>query len=145
TASGSVVFSAAAAGTDGLTGAAVVAQVSWDPVLAQLPPQLTARWLAMPGSVAPGDVFTASLGVFNGGEATARGVVPSPDQPSVIVANGGALSGTTPQVPADIPGGGSAIFSWSYTETGPIGGSVQLSTGGQGTDANSGLLVVAGA
>ena len=143
--SGSVGLRASGTGTDLLASTSATVQGGWDPLVVQIPPQLAVRWLQVPGSVAPGDPFATTLAVINSGEATAAGVLPTPDPPTVIVTGGAVAGGGFSQAPADIPGGGSAIFNWTLVTgaNAATGGTIQLETAAAGTDANSGATVTA--
>ena len=138
---GLVTLTASATATDPISGLPVTMQVVWTPVLVQAPAQIAATWLQVPGSVAPGQSFTASLAVRNDGQAEARGVVAAPDPPTVQPSS--AASVTAGGATVDIGGGGTQVFTWTFTANGPLGSSFRLSAGAAGTDDNSGATVTA--
>jgi hypothetical protein len=138
---GLVTLTASGTATDPMSGQPVSLQVVWEPILVQLPANLTASWLQLPGSVAPGQSFTASLAVGNAGQASAQGVAATPDPPSVQPP--GAATVTAGAAAADIGGGGTQVFTWTFTANGPLGSSIKLSAGAGGSDGNSGTAVTA--
>src|SRR6185436_4235157 len=87
----------------------------------------------------------ATMTVRNDGQATAAMVLPAP-QPPMLTATGLA-DATTSSVPMaqSIVGGGTATFTWTFMETGSGTGTLRLSGGAQGLDANTGLAVSAAA
>jgi hypothetical protein len=143
TAAGLVNLAASGTASDPMAGLPVSVQVAWNPVLVQLPAQIAASWVQLPGSVAPGQSFTASLAVTNGGQAPAQGVAVTPDPPSVQPS--GAASAAAGGASVQIGGGGTQLFTWTFTASAPLGSSFQLSAGAAGTDENSGASIAAGA
>jgi hypothetical protein len=90
-----------------------------------------------------GEIFTADLTVVNNGQATASSVLPS-SLPPALSATGGAAASTSSQINAvTLAAGQSTTFHWSYTESGSAAGTIALSTGLSGLDANSGASVSA--
>jgi len=145
TSSGAVFFACGVAGSDAITGGAISVQATWDIVFVQAAAQLSARWLTVPPMIAPGQGFTATLGVTNTGEALARDVAPVPNPPSVAVTAGsGSLTASPAQAPVDVPGGSTAVFSWTFSASGSPPASLVLSAGASGADANSGAAIAAG-
>jgi len=145
TSSGAVFFAGGASGSDAITGAPISVQATWDIVFVQAAAQLSARWLTVPPIVAAGQSFTATLGVTNSGEALARDVAPVPNPPSVAATTGAAtLTASPAQAPADVPGGSTAVFSWTFTAGGTPPASLVLSAGASGADANSGVVLSTG-
>jgi hypothetical protein len=144
TAAGAVFFACPVSGADAITAAPVQVQASWDIVFVQAAAQLSARWLTVPPFIAPGQTLTATLGVTNAGEALARDVAPSPNPPSVGANSGsGTLTASPAPAPVDVPGGSTAVFSWTLTAGGTPPASLALSAGATGTDANSGVALTA--
>jgi len=78
-----VFFTGSVTGSDAITGGPISAQATWDIVFVQAAAQLSARWLTVPAQTSPGESFTVTLGVSNGGEALARDASPVPNPPSV--------------------------------------------------------------
>ena len=140
---GLVSVSASGTATDPISGLAVPVQVAWNPVLVQTPAHLAVRWVQLPGSVAPGQSFSASFAVTNDGQAPAQSVAIAPDPPSVSPA--GAASGAAAGGSVEVGGGGTQVFTWTFTANGPLGSSFQLSAGATATDENSGASVSAAA
>lgn len=139
TAAGSVTLSAGASGTDDNTGSAVVAASAQASLLVQTAALLSAS-LTAPSTANQGDTITISFAVINSGGATALGVKPA------ALSSGGVgatlLSGPLP-ASADVPGGATQIFAWTYGV--PTKGSVTFSGSAAGTDANSRAAVPASA
>src|SRR5262249_30968193 len=140
---GLVTLTASGTATDPMSGLPVSLPVIFNPILVQVPAQISASWLQLPGSVAPGQAFTASLAVTNAGQAEAQGVAPVPDPPTVQPA--GAATVAAGGATLDIGGGGTQVFTWTFTATGALGTSFKLSAGAGGTDGNSGAAVTAAA
>ncbi|HEY8207459.1 MAG TPA: PKD domain-containing protein [Myxococcaceae bacterium] len=143
---GTIQLTSGATGTDSISGATLTApQLSSAVTTVQSPAALTVTSFTLSRSVVSrGQAFTASMTVTNNGQAAANNVRPSPLQPTVIPT--GNANATTPTSPAaqSIPGGGgTAVFTWSYTENGTGSGSLKLNGGASGTDANSGATASA--
>jgi len=138
---GLVTTAVSGAASDPISGLPVALQVAWNPVLVQTPAQLAVSWVQLPGSVAPGQSFTASLAVTNNGQAAARNVAATPDPPSVLPS--GAAGAAVPGTSLDIGGGGTQMFTWTFTASAPLGSSFQVSAGATGADENSGASVSA--
>ena len=138
TSPGAVFFGATVTASDAITGGLVSVPATWDIVFVQAAAQLSVRWLTVPQMIAPSLSFTATFGVTNTGEALARDVVPVPDPPAVAALSGSAtLSTAQTQAPVDVPGGSTAVFSWTFAVSGAAPASLQLSAGASGTDSNS--------
>ncbi|HMC69081.1 MAG TPA: hypothetical protein VKJ07_08005, partial [Mycobacteriales bacterium] len=146
TSPGVVFFTGALGGYDAMSGAPVTAQASWPLVFVQAAPRLSAQWLTVPSTITPGEVFTATIGITNSGEALAKNVAPLPDPPLATTLSGtGSLSASPSGAAADVPGGSTVVFSWTFTASGTPPASLQLSAGAAGTDANSGVATSAAA
>jgi len=144
TSTGAVFFGCLVAGVDSMTAAPVQVQANWDIVFVQAAAQLSARWLTVPPMIAPGQTLTATLGVTNSGEALARDVSPVPNPPSVVATSGsGTLTASPAPAPVDVPGGSTAVFSWTLTASGTPPASLALSAGATGSDANSATTLTA--
>jgi len=139
---GLVTLTASGTASDPMAGLPVTLQVVWNPILVQVPAQVAASWVQVPGSVAPGQSFTASLAVRNDGQAPARSVAVAPDPPSAQPS--GAANATAGAASVDIGGGGTQVFTWTFTTNASLGSSFQLSAGAAGTDENSGASITAG-
>ena len=94
TSSGAVFFTGSVTGSDAITGGPISAQATWDIVFVQAAAQLSARWLTVPAQTSPGESFTVTLGVSNGGEALARDASPVPNPPSVGASGSATLTGS---------------------------------------------------
>lgn len=144
TSPGAVFFGTSVSASDAITGGPVSVQASWDIVFVQAAAQLSARWLTVPQMTSPGRTFTATFGVTNTGEALARDVVPLPNPPAVVALSGSAgLSTSQAPLPVDVPGGSTAVFSWTFAVSGTAPASLQLSAGGSGTESNAGTALSA--
>lgn len=132
-AAGQVTFRAIARGTDEHSAEAVTsAERAANPVEFETPAALEVT-MTVPTPLATSQQFTATLVVKNTGMATAKAVLPDPLTPAVS----GAAGATTTSMPqaTDIPGGGTATFTWSFTASGT--GALTLSAGARGVDGNS--------
>jgi uncharacterized repeat protein (TIGR01451 family) len=109
----------------------------------QRPPSLEVTSFTAPGVVNRGQTFPASMVVANRGDATATGVAPDPLE--VTATGGAAVSAATPPAAQDIPGGQTATFQWMITENGTAAGTVRLSAGASGKDANTAATVASSA
>jgi hypothetical protein len=146
TSPGVVFFAGTLGGFDAMSAAPVTTQASWPLVFVQAAAQLSVRWLTVPPVVTPGETSTATFGVTNTGEALAKGVAPVPDPPTVTTSSGsGSLSATASGSVADVPGGSTVVFSWTFTASGTPPASMQISAGASGTDGNSGAAISAAA
>jgi len=137
---GSVAVNASASGAEITTGLPLSAAASAGTLRVQARAALTAT-LSLPATVTVASAFTVTMTVANGGDAAALGVSPGPL--GLAAGAGGllpTLSGPTP-AQADVPGHGSATFTWTAQLT--SGGTVVLSGGAAGTDANDGKAVTA--
>ena len=144
TASGAFAVTAGAAGVDGNSNAAVTgAPASSGTITVQAPAALRISSFTIPALIGRGGTFTATLTVTNDGEAGATVVLPSPDPPAKVVTGGANASTSTALTSGSIPGGGSRTFSWAYSETGIANGTLQLTTGATGKDANTGQTISA--
>src|SRR5262249_17766162 len=136
---GTLTFSTGAAGTDANSSQPVTASsVSSPTVTVQTPASLSITSFTLPASLSRGSTFSAVLVVSNGGQAPARGVLPSPNPPTLATTGGANATTSSALSPVDIAGGGTATFTWTYTENGSSPGSLRATTGAAGTDANSG-------
>jgi hypothetical protein len=144
TAAGTVTFTSTASGTDANSGLTVNAPAVSSMPMALVAPGTLQAALSIPAPLSTGQAFTATLIVTNTGGSTVNNVLPSPPQPNVTSVSGNA-SATTISSPgaANIPGGGSAVYTWAFTATGT--GSISMSVNVGGTDANTGASVTASA
>ena len=142
TAPGTLSFGVAASATDDFTGQPIVGAPDAPALtVVQRGAALSAE-LAAPPSAALGGEFAVTMTVSNSGEATALAVAPAalvPEPGSIPVS---ARSGPAPAT-ADVPGGGSTTFTWTY-DAGGTSGQVQLRGEASGRDANSGAAVASG-
>ncbi len=144
TSAGHLSATVSATGRDARSGAALTATPpSPAQVAIQKVPDIRAA-LSIPPSVAAGKDFTVTMTVTNLGGADALAVTPA--TPSVVAGSAGTASlktgtGATP-ASAGVPAGQAATFTWTYT-AGATTGSLQLSGGATGKDANSGAVVTA--
>jgi hypothetical protein len=140
--SGGVALGVTAAGTEDFSGRPLSASAAAGTLGVQARAALTVA-LAIPATLPPGGSFSVTMLVLNEGEAAALGVVPAA---LAMVAGSTAtlasLTGPSPTA-ADVPGHGSATFTWAARLQ--AGGTVQLEGGAAGTDANDGGAVVAAA
>ncbi len=142
TSSGAVFFAGSFYGTDAISGTPVAVQATWAIVFVQAAAQLSGRWLTVPAMIASGQAFTATFGVTNSGEALANGVAPVPNPPTVAATSGSAsLSASPALAPVDVPGGSTAVFTWTFTAAGTPPASLSLAAGASGRDANSGTAL----
>ncbi len=114
-----------------------VSAVQWTPIvfMGGLPAALT-----VPPGVLRGEVFAVTLKVNNPGTTAATAVQAS------ATLSGGAASSTillTAPAAADIPGGQTVAFVWTYQAGSP--GTLQIDAGAAGTDASSGAPLGAAA
>jgi hypothetical protein len=144
TSPGAVFFIGTASGSDAITGLPTSVGTNWPIVFVQAAAQISARWLTVPSMAVPGQSFIATLGVSNGGEALARDVAPVPNPPSVAAGGSATLSGSPATAPVDVPGGSTAVFSWTFTPAGTPPDSLTLTASAGGADANSGAALSAG-
>ncbi|HZX96210.1 MAG TPA: hypothetical protein VFE90_16945 [Myxococcales bacterium] len=136
---GTLDCSASARGADANSGQALQASATATGTV-QSAAALAATMPTSPAAVSRGQAFTVTANVVNDGQATARGV-----QPALATARVGGADFTVVSAPAaaDIPGGSSATFTWSCTESGIGSGALHFTVSGTGTDANSGTTVQA--
>ena len=140
---GQVSVSASVSGTDQNSNALLPdGPVSSNSAALQLKASLSAT-LTIPASLSRGQSFTATLTVQNTGEATARSVMPQPDPPQAIEQIAADAQTSDTEQAADIPGGGSKTFTWSFSENGTGSGSFKLHAAASGTDVNTGLTISA--
>ena len=141
TAPGTIAFDVSAYGRDVATGRTVTATPATATVSVVLPAALSAE-LNLSTSVAVGTDFTLTMTVENTGGGRAEAVAPA--EVSVTGVSGARpsrRSGPTPQS-ASVPGGGSATFTWMYS-AGASRGSLRVTGGASGRDANSGAALSA--
>ena len=141
---GTIMVQAQAQGTDGNSGAPTWStQASTAAAQVQVPAALRVISLSAPATLSRGQSFTVTLVVLNVGGATAQGVRPSPNAPTVT-ATGGALAATTTAPPAaTIVSGQQASFAWSFVESGTATGGLTFSVGATGLDGNTGAALAA--
>ena len=147
TGAGSLAFAGGASATDSFSGLTVTCAT--DParpaaVTVQRAAGLTAS-LPASGAAALGQEFTVAMTVSNTGGAAATSVVPG--TPAVAPAGMAALKAGTGPVPssvASLAAGASTAFTWTFV-AGTTSGSLQISAGASGTDANSGAAVASAA
>ncbi|MDP2272993.1 MAG: hypothetical protein Q8K32_19810 [Archangium sp.] len=131
---GRLTFTGGASGLDGNSNAPVLAEpVSSPAITLDTPAQLEALF-SVPAHLTVGQPFTATLVVKNSGSALAKNVLPNPP-----ATTGGAATTTTVATPVDLPGGATAVFTWSYTATGT--GNLSLATVASGVDQAQGLTI----
>jgi len=129
-ASGAVVFSATATGTDACTFRAASAN---SPMLVQAAAALAGNFTANPDPLNGGMSTMVMLTVSNTGEADALAVVPDVmvvDGTGVVTYVGGPYPGGS----VTIPGGANVVFTWTYTAV--SAGYVGFTTTVTGTEAN---------
>jgi uncharacterized repeat protein (TIGR01451 family) len=110
-------------------------------VTVQSPPSLAAS-IAVESPVVAGANFTVTMTVTNSGEATASSV--SPTALTAAPGNTGSavlVSGPTGSPATIAGGGGPAVFTWLYNNTGS--GSFAVQGGASGLSANSGVSYTA--
>jgi hypothetical protein len=131
-------FSSSAAGTDNSNGLPVVsAATSSNGACIQTPAALSCAISAIPDPVAVGDEITVVMTVSNAGQATAINVAHN------LSVYGTALFSyiTFPAI-ADIAGGASADFTWTFSAA--SAGNLCFSGYAQGSDGNSWMVVSSG-
>lgn len=144
TAGGTLTITAGATGQDGNTNATLTAApASSGAIAVQTAAALRISSFTVPSLISRGGTFTATLTVANDGEAGATVVLPSPDPPANTFTGGANATTSTTLTSGSIPGGGSRTFSWTYTETGSANGTLQLTAGATGKDANTGQAITA--
>jgi uncharacterized repeat protein (TIGR01451 family) len=147
-AAASLTFSASATGSDDDSHAPLSAGPATATTAVDSPPALVISSFVLRSplgttAVNRGQTFTADLTVTNNGQAAASGVTPSP-LPLALSATGGAAATPSSSISAaTIPGGQSAVYHWTYAENGTADGTLSLSAGVVGTDANSGAALSA--
>jgi len=149
-ASGTLIFSATMTAADVNSGAALTATAASSTTTVQRPALLSIGSLTLASaaggsSIDRGQSFTAKLVVSNTGEATAANVLPSPLVPALLRTGAASATTATAQAAVSIAGGASATFTWTFTESGTGPGTLQVSTGIAGTDANSSAPLAAAA
>jgi hypothetical protein len=139
---GAVALTVVASGTEAFSGRALSATAAPGTLTVQARATLAVA-LSIPTTITAGSNFQVTMVLLNDGDAAALGVVPG--ALSMVAGSTGtlaALSGPTPAM-ADVPGHGSATFTWLARLQ--AGGTVQLLGGAAGTDANDGGPVVGAA
>lgn len=133
---GPMVMGFTAAGVDETSDVNLVADEALSNELRiDTPAQLEAM-LFLPNSITQGMPFTATLVVTNTGTALAKNVLPNPQLPMTMSVTGNASAQPMGSpVATDIPGGGTASFSWTFMAQGT--GSFHFEVGASGMDANS--------
>jgi hypothetical protein len=142
-ASGTITFSVGASGTDVNTDGNLSAVPASAVTRVVAPAQLAVTSRSAPGTITRGQHFTTTVVVSNLGQATAVNVHPTPLSPSVTMVSGAASATLTSPVPAAVTlaAGESATFAYDYLENGTSSGTLQLTAGATGTDANSSATV----
>jgi len=138
---GLVVITTTVTGTDANSLAPLTTGAVSATVIVETPAVLVASLAALSQSVCTGRDFLVTLTVTNTGMATANGVTaPTPRQSGT----GGAapVLGPAPSLPVTLTGGMWRVFTW--TMTGSVPGTFDLSTTVTGTDANSGAGLTTG-
>jgi len=141
--SGSLVFSATVAGFDANSGLSVSAPpLASNVVIVQKAAALSATLFSYaPPIVCTGRSFLVTMTVTNTGEATANAV----NAGALRLAGSGSVvltAGPMPALPVVLAGGASKTFTWTFT--GSLAGSLDISTTVTGTDANAGWAVTTG-
>ncbi|HYY51616.1 MAG TPA: hypothetical protein VE755_02035, partial [Myxococcales bacterium] len=135
TAPGTLTFQVAAAGTDAISGATISA-AGGSPAMPVLTPASLAisSFVLTPSVIQHGQTFPAKVTVTNTGQAGAASVTASLAQ----TPSGGAHASTS-SAPGfvGLAGGGSATFTWTFTEDGVSYGSLAFSATASGIDADS--------
>ncbi|MBX7097439.1 MAG: hypothetical protein K1X89_06995, partial [Myxococcaceae bacterium] len=137
-AAGSVVPHAQAAGIDASSLQPVSTMaIDGAPIDVDSPAKLEAD-LMLPAAITQGSTFSATLVVRNTGTSAARALVAVPAAPAVT--QGAASLQSSPSAAAfDLPGGGSAPLTWTFTAT--TAGPLTLTIAVQGTDDRTGAAV----
>lgn len=144
TGSGTLALQGGAAGNDANSGAAVTAlPITSAAAPVESPAQLSVTSFTIPPGLNRGQAFQAVMVVTNNGQGAATGVLPSPNPPTIASTGGANATTPTALTPATIAGGASTTFTWLYTENGGSPGTIQLTAGATGTDANSGTTITA--
>ncbi len=138
--SGTLSFTVHVTAADVNSGAAVSAAAGSAAAAVQQPASLAVSSLVAPSRLSRGQTWTAELTVRNAGEASARAV--TPDLASAVSGGAGVSVVAAPAV-QDVPGGESAIFSWTLRESGTSTGSITLDAGVSGVDENGGASLSA--
>jgi hypothetical protein len=147
-ASGTLVFSNSAVGTDANSGLEVLAtsapatNLQSPSIAIQRPSTLASNLVFSPSSVNTGQTFTVRLTLTNVGDALITNLRPNPPTNSPIavgVGTGNRFNGPTPVPPVNLSGGSSVTFTWAYTATGA--GSLTFNLTSIGTDNNLGTQV----
>ncbi|MEK7474451.1 MAG: SBBP repeat-containing protein, partial [Candidatus Coatesbacteria bacterium] len=140
---GAVTFSTTVSGWDETSGRAISGglKVS-NPVAIQAPVALEASMAATASVLCLGDRTIVSLTVTNSGTAAAAEVAAV--LPLVQDGGGGLtlVAGPWPGMPVALPGGASALFTWTFT--GSSTGPVTFSTTVAGIDVNTGVTIYSG-
>jgi hypothetical protein len=130
-------FTASAVGVDAHSGdMRLSTSAVSSPVALDLPAALELAF-NVPATLTTGQTFLATLVIRNTGGSVAKGVTAVPGIPTATATagNAGATSSDSAPAAADIAGGASATFRWSFVATGT--GAFRLNVQARGTDANS--------
>jgi len=135
---GRVTFAATAQGLDALSGVAITSDPATSSPMDIDTPASLELLLSVPTQVTSGQSLSATLLVTNKGTAAARNVTPTPAFPALATVSGNASGTAQGSAPAalDIPGGGTATFSWTWTASGT--GSLTASVGLSAVDGTTG-------
>ncbi|HPI04534.1 MAG TPA: hypothetical protein PKZ78_11920, partial [Candidatus Goldiibacteriota bacterium] len=112
---GSLTFSANASGTDFNSGLPVsTTYTAYSNVINVYPnnPVMTSYVTVSPSTVNYNQNYTVRLTVSNVGVQAANGTIASPLNPAPVL--GGTLQSSVNPTSADIPAGGTAVFTWVY-------------------------------
>lgn len=137
TSAGVVNWSGSVTGMEAGSGRTLTAAATSTNVTIQQPAALGCALGATPTVVNAGDFVTVVMTATNTGGATAQNVAPA----ALSMAGSGAATWVSGPAgaPANIPGGGSAQFTWTYQAAAP--GTVTWTGNASGTDANDGKTV----
>jgi hypothetical protein len=135
TAPGAVALAVTASGTEAFSGRALTAVATPAALTVQARATLEVA-LSLPSTIPAGSNFSITMLLLNDGDAAALGAVPG--ALSLVAGSTGTLAALTGPTPAaaDVPGHGSASFTWLARLQ--AGGTVQVQGGAAGTDANDG-------
>ncbi|HNZ30449.1 MAG TPA: hypothetical protein PKJ42_10675, partial [Candidatus Goldiibacteriota bacterium] len=131
---GSLTFSANASGTDFNSGLPVsTTYTAYSNVINVYPnnPVMTSYVTVSPSTVNYNQNYTVRLTVSNVGVQAANGTIASPLNPAPVL--GGTLQSSVNPTSADIPAGGTAVFTWVYRSANTSGAasySITASSGG---------------
>ncbi|HVE84998.1 MAG TPA: hypothetical protein VND93_19240, partial [Myxococcales bacterium] len=140
-ATGTLSFNASAQATASDTSEPVTATGSTAGVTVQQAAVLEVTSLTGPSSVSRGQTFSVTMVVTNRGQA--RATLVSPTTPTVAAAGSAGATGGALPAAISIDGGATGTFQLTFTENGTGSGSLTISAGATGQDANSGAPLTA--